>query len=154
MPPRRIFAIASTPTSYFSSGYFHFTQISEDRWICCRTVIPSQPLTSDNGYEVPVIFHMLAYINPYECFLTRRGDGPYFGQEASNNFRGCMASCWLSPCNSPQSRRDWRRMQRNIFTLRAHTAAELRIPFIFRPSPVQYLWSMQVGGDYYEGQEP
>lgn len=146
---RRIYAIASTPREYFSSGYFHFVQVTENRWTCSRSY--PQPLNPD-GLELPVIFHMLAYISPYHCFLTRRGDGPYFSQENSNS-NGCMASCWLNPCDNSQSRNDWRRIQRNILTLRANTDVPLRIPFMFRPSPVEYLWSMQVGADWQEEQE-
>lgn len=131
----------------FSSGYFHFTQAAEDRWTCCRTY--PEPLNPD-GCELPVIFHMLAYISPHDCFLTRRGDYPYFGREADN---GCMASCWLDPCNNPQSRNNWRCIQRNILTLREHSGVPLQLPFMFRNSPLEYLLSMQVGADYEEGQE-
>ena len=112
-----------------------------DRWTCCRTI--DDPLYSDT-WELPVVFHMLAHISPYQCFLTRRGDGPYLGQDGG----GCMASCWLNPCESPQLRNNWRKMQRNLLTLRAHTPAQLHMPHFFRPSPSRYLWSMQVGSDY------
>ena len=151
MPPQRhIFPIASTPRRYFSSGYFHFKQLdpetAADRWTCCR--IDRHPLYR-HGWDRPVSFHMLAYISPYQGFLTRRGDGPFLGEEGNS----CMASCWLNPCIGPQMRNRWRKIQRNILTLRAHVGVPLQIQHIFRPSPVEYLWSIQVGAGYCEGRE-
>lgn len=150
MPPhRRICHIPSYSARYFSGGNFRFIQTALDRWTCCRMY--SRPLTSDGSRDRSVVFQTLAYISPYDCFLTRRGDNAYVGTDADPG--GCLGSCWLEPCDNPISRGQWRRMQRNILMLREYTQNNLRLhvelPFIYHPSQaVQYLLSMQVGGEF------
>ena len=144
MPPiRRIYHLGGCPRRWFRLGYFHFTQTSEERWTCCRTYRLS---TNPTPCDLPVVFQTLAYINPRDCFLTSRGDHLFFGDHGTEY--GSMASCWLDPCDNPLSQRFWRQGQRNILELRRQANVHLNVPFLFRPSRTQYLFSMQVSAGF------
>ena len=140
---RRIYHIGGCPRRWFRLGYFHFTELTEGRWTCCRTYRLS---TNPGRCDLPVIFQTLAYINPDGCFLTEHGDHLFLGDDTQTG--GCMGSCWLDPCDNPLSRRFWRRGQRNILELRTRAGVPLNTPFIFRPSQTRCLLSMQVSARY------
>ena len=143
MPPlRRIYHIGGCPRRWFRLGYFHFTQTAETRWTCCRTY---RLFVNRTPCDLPVVFQTLAYINPYDCFLTSRGDNLFFGNDAE---QGCMASCWLDPCDNPISQRFWRQGQRNILELRRQADVPLNVPFLFRPSQRHHFFSMQVSAGF------